>query len=198
MMTVYPGDEPPTVTALARVEEDGYRVHRLTLTTHTGTHVDAPAHLLAQGRTLDRFPVSHFDGPALVVDCRACHGEISRRILASAMDGVTPEFVLLHTGWSRFWGTASYLTGFPVLSHEAAAWLASLPLKGVGVDTISVDRPDADDLPCHRLLLAHEIVIIENLTNLAAIPQGRCRLSCLPLLITDADGAPARVVAECG
>ena len=85
--------------------------------------------------------------------------------------------------------------GFPVLSIEAAAWLASFHLKGIGLDAISIDHPTSAQLPNHRCFLSKEIVIIENMTNLAAIPSKACQLYCLPLLITGSDAAPARVVA---
>ncbi len=194
-MPVYPGDEQPAVTTTATIGQDGYQVRRLTLTTHTGTHLDAPAHLLPGGRTLDQFPVDHFQGPARVVDCRAVQGEITLVHLEPLASLREAEFVLLLTGWARHWGTAAYFTGYPTLSAEAADWLAQLPIKGLGLDAISIDPPGSALLPNHRRFLAQNKVIIENLTHLDAIPGQVCHLYCLPLPLTAADGAPARVIA---
>ena len=100
------------------------------------------------------------------------------------------------TGWSRHWRTEAYFSGFPVLSPEATAWLATLVIKGIGLDTISIDHPGSETLPNHRAFLSRDTLIVENLTNLDAIGDQACQLYCLPLFITNADAAPARVIAE--
>lgn len=194
-MSVYPGDGPPVITITATIAHEGYLAQRLTLTTHSGTHLDAPAHLIARARTLDQFPASHFQGPARVVDCREVEGEIGLQHLEPLARLRQAEFVLLLTGWDRHWRTAAYGTGFPVLSPAAAAWLAGLPIKGIGVDTLSVDYPTAAGFPNHHRFLGQDKIIIENLANLDAIPGQACQLYCLPLPLKAADGAPARVIA---
>jgi kynurenine formamidase len=194
-VSVYPGDKAPVFARTATIADDGYQASELCLGTHTGTHLDAPAHLLPGGKTIDQFPASHFLGRALVIDCRDLPGVISRRHLEARARPREAEFILLLTGWDRYWGTAAYLRGFPVLSPAAAAWLASFSLKGIGLDAISIDPLDSTKLPNHRCFLEQGMVIIENLTNLAALPGVGCQLSCLPLLITGSDAAPARVVA---
>lgn len=194
-MPVYPGDEQPTIAPSATIKHDGYLAHRLTLTTHTGTHLDAPAHLIPGGRTLDQFPVSHFQGAARVVDCRTVTGEILVSHLEPLALLQQTEFILILTGWDRFWGQARYFNGYPLLSLEAAAWLAQLPIKGIGVDTPSIDPPDTVHLPRHHAFLDRDRLIIENLAHLDAIPGRVCQLTCLPLAVTAGDGAPARVIA---
>ncbi len=194
-ISVDPGAEPPVLSPTATIDRDGYQAQRLTLNTHTGTHIDAPAHILPGGKTLDQFPVSHFQGRAQVIDCRGLSGEICRHHLETLIDPQGAAFILLLTGWDRHWRTAAYLSGFPTLSTQAAAWLAGLNLKGIGLDAISIDHPNSNHLPNHRCFLAKDIVILENLTKLATIPGPICQLYCLPLLISKTDGAPARVVA---
>jgi len=198
-MPVYPGDPPPVFTTVATLASHGYRARQITMSTHTGTHIDAPAHCLADGKTLDQFPASHFSGPAQVLDCRAIGGDITLAHLAPLGVLLETDFLLIRTGWDQRWGSAGYFTGFPVLSADAVAWLAShsQPIKGIGIDAPSVDGPESSDLANHRMLLAHGIVIIENLAHLDAIPEGRCQLHCLPLLLTGSDAAPARVIACC-
>ncbi len=196
-MPVYPGTEPPTFTATATIERDGFREKRLVLQSHVGTHVDAPAHLLHDGATLDRMPLTSFAGRALVIDCTDLErGEIDEaRLQPYRSELPDHDFVLLHTGWSRHWGRPRYLEGFPVLNEAAARLLTGSGLRGIGVDALSVDPLDADDLPIHRLLLTAGLVIIENLTNLAALPQRSCLFHCFPLAIKDGDGSPVRAVA---
>lgn len=195
-MPVYPGDEEPAITTTATIAKDGYQAQRLILTTHTGTHIDAPAHLIPGGKTLDQFPAAHLQGKTRVVDCRGVQGEITLSRLEPLARLHEAEFILILTGWDRHWGTDGYFTGYPVLAREAALWLAALPIKGIGVDTISLDPPRAESLANHRAFLDRGKLIIENLTHLEDIADQTCRLYCLPLPIAHADGAPARVIAE--
>ena len=104
-------------------------------------------------------------------------------------------FALLHTGWARYWGTNDYFGRYPVLSPEAAGWLAGFGLKGYGVDAISADEIDSAALPVHRALLGRGMLIIENLDRLDPLLEREFTFSCLPLKIADADGSPIRAVA---
>jgi kynurenine formamidase len=105
------------------------------------------------------------------------------------------EFLLLNTGWGRYWGEPKYFRDYPVLSLAAAAWLAELGMKGIGLDTISADEIDSTDLPVHKAFLVKEILIIENLANLDQLPDNQFAFSCFPLYFENADGSPVRAVA---
>jgi len=105
------------------------------------------------------------------------------------------EFLLLRTGWGDLWGEEAYLNGYPVLSHDAAAWLAGFTLKGIGADMISADEAESTTFPIHTILLKRNIVIIENLTNLRALSDKEFVFSGFPLKIENADGSPVRAVA---
>ena len=196
-MPVYPGTEPPVVVAGCTVAEHGFYERKISMYTHTGTHVDPPAHLLEDGKTLDDFSVDHFFGPAAVIDVS---GTENRTIEVAELEphlerieGI--DFLLIRTGWSRYWGTDRYFSGFPVLSLEAAGMVAELGLKGIGFDTISPDPVESKSLPVHRVLMAAELILIENLTHLEQLPEGPFHLSCFPLAFVDADGSPVRAVA---
>lgn len=196
-MPMYPGTEPPLFECGTSIERDGFVETRLTLFSHTGTHMDAPAHLLKDGPTLDRLDVSRFIGPAVVIPAEA--GE-DRRVTVAHLKPFADRlararFAILRTGWATRWGGASYFGRFPVLDAEAAAWLARLDLYAVGVDAISVDPMDAPELPNHRVLLARGCCIVENLTNLGAVGNGEFTFACLPLRLQNADGSPVRAVA---
>ena len=196
-MPVYPGTEPPALVDVAAIDPDGFREKRLAICSHTGTHVDAPAHILPGAATLDQLPVAHFFGRALLLDCthKGGAGVSLANLLAHEADIRAHEFVILPTGWSRYWGEPLYFQGYPVLAADAARWLAGQGLKGLGLDAISVDPVDAVDLTVHTLLLKAGMVIVENLTHLSALPRPSFHFCCLPLNIRDADGSPVRAVA---
>ncbi len=199
-MPVYPGTEPPIIVTGCSIDEAGFLEKKITFFSHTGTHIDAPAHLIKNHNTLDKLGIEHFYGPALVLDCNettAPDRTIGLKTLEIHQDEIRKvDFLLLHTGWSRYWGSEKYFTGFPTLSPAAATWLSDFRIKGLGLDTISADRIDSADYPIHKILLRKNIIIIENLANLAALPYNQLEFSCFPLSLTDADGSPVRAVAS--
>ena len=196
-MPVYPGTPAPDFSTVATVAANGYRVKKIAMNTHVGTHMDAPAHMLAEGMTLDALPLERFMGRAAIVDVRACAGgaigvgelQAQEEWLAQA------DFVLFWTGWSRYWGQEQYLQQYPLLTAEAAAWLGKCRLKGVGIDAISFDAIDSQNFEIHQRLLAQELVLIENLTRLEEVQSG-ANFFALPLPLREADGSPVRAFAS--
>ena len=119
-MPVYPGTEPPRLTAACTMEKDGFRETLLQMYSHTGTHMDAPAHMLPSGRTLDDFPAETFAGRGFVLDCRGA-AEITLPMLRRQEEALgETEFLLFCTRWDRYWGKPRYYEGFPCLTAEAA------------------------------------------------------------------------------
>ena len=200
-MPVYPGTEPPEIREANTFESDGFREKRISLHSHTGTHMDAPSHILPGAKSLDDLPVGAFTGGARLLDVRHLEG---RRItlpnlkdlLGSAGDLGETDFLLLRTGWDQYWGTEAYFSAYPTLDKDAAAWLASHQLKGLGLDCISADVPSGNELPIHRILLTAGMLIIENLCHLDRVPSGSFEFFGFPLPIHDADGSPVRAVAR--
>ncbi len=192
-MPVYPGTEQPQLTTACTIEEAGYRETLLHMFSHIGTHMDAPAHMLLDGAPLDSYDADKFTGTAVVVDCRG-ETDISLSLLQRYdLDGV--DFVLFCTGWDKKWGSPEYYKGFPCLTADAAAYLASLPLKGVGKDTISLDPCDSADFPNHITLLGADFVNTENLTGLDALIGRRFTFVTLPLKFENSDGCSCRAIA---
>lgn len=193
-MPVYPGTPRPAVAPANTIAEHGFAERLLTFGSHTGTHMDAPAHLLDGGRTLDAYSPDRFLGPGCVIDV-ATSG-LTTGLLRDQEERLRGcSFALLHTGWSRFWGSPAYFEGFPTLTADAATWLASLGLSAVGVDAISVDSIESPDLPVHRVLLGAGVLLVENLTNLELLPPRGFTVCSLPLPLAEADGAPCRTIA---
>jgi len=198
-MPYFPGTEPTVFSRPFTVASHGFAEQKISMLTHSGTHMDAPAHLFEAGTTLEQLGPSHFIGSALALDLSAIPGPVidtdQLRPFQRSLAG--KDFVLLRTGWSAHWGEAAYFRDFPVLSEAAARWLAGLNFKGIGVDTISFDAHDSGALPVHRIFLKQGIVLIENLVNLERIPAGEFIFCCLPLKLSETDGAPARAIALC-
>jgi arylformamidase len=196
-MPVYPGTEPPVFSPGCSMEDAGFLEKKITFYSHTGTHMDAPAHLIKNSKTLDQFPIAHFYGKALLVNVENLKKPlIDIKDLNSYQDDLRQvEFVLIYTGWSRFWHTEKYFTDYPVLSFESAQWLSQFDLKGIGLDVISADIAGSRDFPIHNVFLKNNTVIIENLNNLGLINVDQFFFSCFPLNFKDADGSPVRAVA---
>ena len=193
-MPVFPGTEQPVFERANTLEKDGFQEAKITMFSHTGTHMDAPAHMLSGGPYLDELPIEHFIVKSVILD----FSNMSTKSID--IDSIRPheekikdaEFLIIKTGWSRYWGIQQYYEGFPYLSEESAKWLCEFNLKGVGIDAISIDSMDSTTFAVHKTLLSKNIVIIENLTNLDSIKSEYFILSVMPLKNKSADGSPVR------
>lgn len=195
-MPVYPGTEQPQIHQATTIEKDGFAEKLITFYSHTGTHLDAPAHLFSAGKTLDQFESDKFFGRGVVLNAEGRPGNITRDEVEERLDPAGEiDFLLVHTGWSRKWGDPAYFEGFPVFDAEAAHYLAERGLQGVGIDAISVDPVGSTDMPNHRILLKRELIIVENLANLERLAEVSFHFCCFPLYFQQADGSPIRAVA---
>lgn len=198
-MPVYPGTEPPSLVPANSYEKDGFRETKLSIYSHTGTHIDAPAHLFADKKTLDDFPASQFVGKALVIDCRhlGAAEAITLAELAPYGNAVHEvDFLLFCTGWDKYWGTPAYFGDYPCIDGDVLALILAGNYKGIGFDVISLDAMHHDPLGRHRILFSQkEIINIENLKDLHLLGSEPVMFACLPLKVENADGCPARAVA---
>lgn len=198
-MPVYPGTEPPRLDPANTYDRDGFKETKLTMFSHTGTHIDAPAHLFADKATLDAFPIEQFIGRALVIDCRHLgEGEpITLRELAPYGEDVQRvDFLLFCTGWDQKWGTPDYFGDYPCIDEEVLKLILTANYKGIGFDVISLDAMHRDPLGRHRALLSQkQIINMENLKDLHLLGRAPVMFACLPIKVENADGCPARAVA---
>ncbi len=198
-MPVYPGAEKPRLDVANIYEKDGFGETILTMFSHTGTHIDPPAHIIKGAPTLDSFGAEQFVGRGLVIDCRnlGTGEEISLEHLRASKDTDKAEFLLFNTGWDKKWGTTEYFRAYPCLSMEAIDFIIEGNYKGIGFDTISLDP--VNKLERHNYLFSKKAIInIENLKNLDLCAGELFTLVCLPLKTKNADGAPCRAVAILG
>lgn len=196
-MPVYPGTKKPILQKVNTIEKNGFAETRIDMFSHTGTHIDAPAHMLQHGVHLDNINVDNFIGYATILDFSKeklqTINVTSCKIYEELLEGV--EFIIIKTGWSKYWGEDKYYKDFPFLSDEAAQWLTQYKLKGIGIDAISIDNACSTSYNVHKTFMRNNIIIIENLTNLDAVSKQIFILSIMPLKIKDVDGSPVRAVA---
>jgi len=190
-LPVYPGDPPFEIEPLQRLGSAPFSLSRMSLATHTGTHVDAPAHFLPGGATIDSLPLEILLGKARVVEIPA-RERIDRADL-EPRDLRDDLRILLKTRMSGQMLKPGFQEDHLYLSGDAAAYLAQAGLKLVGFDYLSVDRYGAPDYPAHHALLEAGVIIVEGL-DLSEVEPGEYDMACLPLRVADGDGAPARVI----
>jgi arylformamidase len=189
-----PVHEPPRFASYARLDEAGWEATRVGLSSHTGTHMDAPSHYIAGAETIEHVRLDLLTGPAQVIHLGAV-GE--RQAIGSAELGpITAPRVLVHTGWSdRTGDRQAYFDRHPYLTEEAADYLVGSGVRLVGIDSPSVDYHPPS--PVHLALLGAGTLIVENLVNLARLGPG-CEFSVLPLPLAGLDGSPVRAIATSG
>ncbi|MHA3722664.1 cyclase family protein [Leucobacter sp. HY1910] len=213
-MTVYPGDPGVRCAQTLTLASDGAAVTAVNLGSHTGTHVDAPAHSIEGGRSINEVTLGELVGDALVlhladrvgpgtrIDAEMLEAELERFV-------AVPRIVLVHTGWDRHF-TTELAYDHPFLSRDAADALWQRGMRVLGVDTLSPDRTKADVagggaglgrgleatpgvFPVHDLVLGGDGLIVENLRGLERLDT-LARVGFFPLPLTG-DGAPVRAVA---
>jgi len=192
-MVHWPGDPGVRIRKVKEISRTGSStLSLLSMGSHTGTHMDAPAHFLKGGRTMDRLPLEAVVGPARVIPIRDPR-EIRVEELRPYRIRRGERILFKTRNSTRCWKTNSFVRDFVHLTAESARLLASLKLRCVGVDYLSVGGYKKDGAQVHRALLGAGIWIIEGLDLKDARP-GRYELICLPLKIAGGDGAPARAV----
>lgn len=169
-------------------------VSKISMGSHTGTHMDSPAHFVKNGQGIDRMPLEATLGSVRVVEIKD-----TVSIKAEEVKKCTPkkgERILFKTvNSSRCWKTDQFVEDFVFISHDAAQYLVSCGVQTVGVDYLSVGGYKIDGVETHQILLKAGIWIIEGL-NLSAVKSGSYELICLPLKVVDGDGAPARAILK--
>ncbi len=188
---VYPGDPKPRIIKDADIINDGFRMHRLEFHTHLATHIDAPGHILENGKMIDRFPIEHFTGAAFIIKA---HYDAERIIDFELPQKIDFEHLIINSGWYKKWGWEAYYRKYPVLSTDMANKIAAYSFKTVSVDTPSVDRLSDADYPIHKIFLKKDILIIENITSLDELNGQRVDFFAFPLKIKSVDGSLLRVV----
>ncbi|MGH3901398.1 MAG: cyclase family protein [Pseudonocardiaceae bacterium] len=195
-------DHGPAISTHTSREESAQRlaagvllhIGRIEMVTNTGTYVDAPYHFHADGADVAELPLERLVDVAVVVIRANGRAAIGPEVLddASALWG---KAVLVHTGWSRHWGTPAYLSGSPYLTRDFAEAMVAANVALLGVDALNVDNVEDPTRPVHHTVLGNGIPLIEHLTNLNRLPDHGARLTALPAPFHGLGSFPVRAVA---
>ena len=199
-MPVYPGDPSPSFESYSTLQKDGVNLTKITMGSHTGTHVDAPRHFIRDGIGIDRIPLNKLIGEAYVADLskKPIGGGITSKDLRRELETeiASDDIVAIYTGCSEHWGDKSINRDYTYLTEDAADYLVSKKVRAVGIDFLSVEKFKATEHLVHKTLLGNGIFIVESLSNaLNQFVGQRILMICMPIKLRDGDGAPSRVVA---
>jgi kynurenine formamidase len=211
---VWPSFPPVDIEKTSLAARDGFTMERVEMRSHTATHIDAPAHFIPEGKTLDDFSIDAFMGEGVVIDLTPKEPEepITRGdIEAYESDIQSGDVVMLHTGWDEYYGqTPEYLFEFPYLTGEAAEYVVSLDPKAVGTEGASVGGwydevpahgPSTEVHPAdsHLPLLENDVIPIEEIRNLDQVLDGadsrRADFFFPPLNVRGTGGCSVRAFA---
>jgi len=196
----FPGSPQPSFIPWENVKDDGYNLELLFLSTHTGTHMDAPYHFLEKGAKIHEISLKKLVAEAVLIQCRKKGGESITKIDIQKFEkkhGKIASFssVIFYTGWQRNLQKKYYFTKNPGLSVSAAKYLASKKINLVGIDSPSIDLGKDSKFSVHQIFAKKGILIVENLANLEKIKSSKFHLVVLPLKLKNATGSPVRAIA---
>jgi len=196
----FPGSPQPSFIPWENVKEDGYNLELLFLSTHTGTHMDAPYHFLEKGAKIHEISLKKLVSEAVLIKSKKKGGESITKIDIQKFEkkhGKIAGFssVIFYTGWQRNLQKKYYFTKNPGLSVSAAKYLASKKINLVGIDSPSIDLGTDHKFSVHQIFAKKGMLIVENLANLEKIKSSKFHLVVLPLKLKNATGSPVRAIA---
>ena len=196
----FPGSPQPNFIPWENIKEDGYNLELLFLSTHTGTHMDAPHHFLEKGAKIHEISLEKLVSEAVLIKSRKKSNEsITKTDIQKfekkygKIDGFSS--VIFSTGWQRNLQKKYYFTESPGLAVSAAKYLASKKISLVGIDSPSIDVGTDSKFSVHQIFAKKGMLIVENLANLDKIKSSTFHLVVLPLKLKNATGSPVRAVA---
>ena len=196
----FPGSPQPNFIPWENIKEDGYNLELLFLSSHTGTHLDAPHHFLEKGAKIHEISLKKLVSEAVLIKSRKKSNEAITKIdiqkfekKHEKIDGFSS--VIFYTGWQRNLQKKYYFTKNPGLSVSAAKYLASKKVSLVGIDSPSIDLGTDSKFSVHQIFAKKGILIVENLANLEKIKSSKFHLVVLPLKLKNATGSPVRAIA---
>ena len=196
----FPGSPQPNFIPWENMKEDGYNLEVLFLSSHTGTHMDAPHHFLEKGAKIHEISLEKLVSEATLIQSRKSSGQSITKTDIQKFEkkqGKIEDFssVVFQTGWQRNLQKKYYFTKNPGLSISAAKYLASKKISLVGIDSPSIDVGTDSKFSVHQIFAKKGMLIVENLTNLDKIKSSKFHLVVLPLKLKNATGSPVRAIA---
>ena len=197
----FPGSPTPQFISWSNLKEDGYNLELLFLSSHTGTHLDAPFHFIKNGIKIDQISLGRLMGKAILIKIKKSkNSPITKSdiIQFEKKNGSIPDksSVFFFTDWQKNLKKDNYFTENPGLALSAATYLAQKKTNLVGIDSPSIDLGKDESFSVHHVLSKNDILIVENLANLNKIKSNEFDFTILPLKLKDATGSPVRAVAH--
>ncbi len=196
----FPGSPSPQFLPWSTIKDDDYNLELLFLSSHTGTHLDAPYHFENNGAKIHQIPVTRLIGKGLLIKIKKVKDQtITKKDLLEfeRKNGNIKNFssVIFFTDWQKNLNKKFYFTNNPGLSKSAADYLVSKKINLVGIDSPSIDLGRDKSFVAHKIFAKNNILIVENLSNLEKIPTLDFEFIILPLKLKDATGSPVRAIA---
>ncbi|NWJ77709.1 cyclase family protein [Marine Group I thaumarchaeote] len=196
----FPGSPQPNFIPWEKIKDDGYNLELLFLSSHTGTHLDAPYHFLEKGAKIHEISLKKLVSNAVLIKSRKKSNESVTKTDIQKFEKkhgkiVSFSSVIFYTGWQRNLQKKHYFTKNPGLSVSAAKYLASKKISLVGIDSPSIDLGTDSKFSVHQIFAKKGILIVENLANLEKIKSSKFHLVVLPLKLKNATGSPVRAIA---
>jgi len=196
----FPGSPALSFIPWENIKDDGYNLELLFLSTHTGTHLDAPYHFLEKGTKIHEINLKRLVCDAVLVKLRKKSGETIKKIDIEKFEKkhgkiAVSSSVIFWTGWQKNLLKDFYFTKNPGLSVSAVNYLASKKINLVGIDTPSIDLGSNSKFSAHHILAKNNILIVENLVNLDKINSVNFHLVIAPLKLKNATGSTVRALA---
>ena len=196
----FPGSPKTQFILWSTLKEDGYNLELLFLSSHTGTHLDAPYHFVKNGAKIHQIPLNRLLGNGILIKIKKERNQaITKNDLVSfeRKNGNIPKHssIIFHTEWQKNLNTDFYFINNPGLSESAATYLVSKEINLVGIDSPNIDLGKDKTFSVHKIFAKNNILIVENLSNLNKISSKQFDFVILPLKLKDATGSPVRAIA---
>lgn len=197
----FPGSPKPQFILWSDIKDDGYNLELLFLSSHTGTHIDAPYHFVKNGIKIHQIPLDRLVGKAILIKLKKTRNSpITKKdiTLFEKKTGKIPNesSIFFFTEWQKNLTKDNYFTENPGLDKSAADYLVAKRTNLVGIDSPSIDLGKDESFTTHHIFSKNNILIVENLTNLNKIPSREFNFTILPLKLKDATGSPVRAIAS--
>ena len=196
----FPDSPTPQFISWSSLQEDGYNLELLFLSSHTGTHIDAPYHFAEKGKKIHQIPLERLTGSATLIKLRKSRNDPISKLDIINFENIHGKIhdhssVFFFTGWQENLRNPNYFTENPGLNTMAAKYLASKKVNLVGIDSPSIDLGNDDSFSVHHILAKNDVLIVENLANLNRISTNNFDFVILPLKLKGATGSPVRAMA---
>lgn len=197
----FPGSPKPQFINWSELKNDGYNLELLFLSSHTGTHLDAPYHFSKNGIKINQIPLDRLLGKAILIKLeKTKNSPITKSDIVSFEKNnfkiPIASSIFFYTGWQKNLKNNNYFTENPGLDSSSAKYLVSKKVNMIGIDSPSIDIGKDDSFNVHNIFSQNNILIVENLTNLNKIPTKEFNFTVLPLKLKDATGSPVRAIAS--